>query len=60
MKNTEIVNIPVYILERLLQSYYFEKSCIYNNISEWEKYNDVLLHQKQLAVEDIMKNNKEK
>lgn len=58
-KNEEITTIPVYVLEKLLESYYFKQACKYYNVESWEKYKDVLLYQKQLAVNDIMKVNKE-
>ena len=58
-QNTEMVKVPVFIFERLLQSYYFEKSCHHFNIKEWEKYKDVDLYQTRMAVNDIMYVNKE-
>lgn len=58
-RNEELVTIPSYVLERLLQSYYFEQACKYYNIEHWDKYEDMSLYQKQLAVNDIMKENKE-
>lgn len=58
-KNIDMVKLPVYILERLLQSYYFEKACHHYKIKEWEKYKDVELYQTRMAVNDIMYVNKE-
>lgn len=58
-RNEEILTIPAYMLEKLLQAYYFEKACRYYGIEGWERYGDVELYQKQLAVNDITKENKE-
>lgn len=58
-RNEELMTVPAYMFERLLQSYYFEQACRYYGIDGWEKYKDVELYQKQLAVNDIMKETKE-
>ena len=58
-RNEELMTVPAYMFERLLQSYYFEQACRYYGIDSWEKYKDVELYQKQLAVNDIMKETKE-
>ena len=58
-RNEELMTIPAYMFERLLQAYYFEQACRYYGIEGWEKYKDIELYQKQLAVNDIMKDNKE-
>ena len=58
-RNEELTTIPVYMLEKLLEAYYFKQACKYYDIESWEHYKDVLLYQKQLAVNDIMKVNKE-
>jgi hypothetical protein len=58
-RNEEMMTIPAYMFERLLQAYYFEQACRYYNIEGWEKYKDIELYKSQLAVNDIMKENKE-
>jgi hypothetical protein len=58
-RNEELMTVPAYMFERLLQSNYFEQGCRYYGVEGWEKYKDVELYQKQLAVNDIMKETKE-
>lgn len=58
-RNEELMTIPAYMFERLLQAYYFEQACHYYGVESWEKYKDIELYKSQLAVNDIMKENKE-
>jgi hypothetical protein len=58
-RNEEMMTIPAYMFERLLQAYYFEQACRYYNIEGWERYEQVELYKNQLAVNDIMKDNQE-
>lgn len=58
-RNEELLTIPAYILERLLQAYYFEKACRYYGVDKWQNYKSVELYKQQLAVNDILKENAE-
>jgi hypothetical protein len=58
-RNEELVTIPVYMFEKLLSAYYFEKACRYYNVESWSAYEDSMKYMTQLAVSDIMKDNKE-
>ena len=59
IQNKEMIKIPAYIFERLLQAYYFEKACHHFDIKSWEHFQDVELYQTRMAVNDIMFVNKE-
>ena len=58
-RNEELIKIPAFMFETLLQAYYFQKACEYYNIEHWENYEDAMLYKSQLAVRDIMNDNKE-
>lgn len=58
-ENGKTVEVPREIFERLLESGYFEEACKRCGIEKWNMYDNVLLCQKQLAVSNIMEENKE-